>query len=224
MSKNVPSNHEPPISPADWDAIVAAAFSPDAEPHVFSDRYQKQKQKQEELLMNIGVTEISPRAVQRAAEKNFKSGYYCCEALMCTIRDEFKLDVPKEVIAMSSGMAVGAGKSGCVCGAFNGGLLALGMFFGRTEQDGPTNPKSIKCMELVHELHDWFKKANGKNAICCRVLTKEFNMGQGEHKEQCIYFTGLCAWKVAQIVCRELGIKNLDEIDEPAERRAIADI
>ena len=37
-------------------------------------------------------------------------------------------------------------------------------------------------------------------------------------------FTGLCAWKVAQIVCRELGIKNLDEIDEPAERRAIADI
>ena len=56
--------------------------------------------------MNIGVTEISPRAVQRAAEKNFKSGYYCCEALMCTIRDEFKLDVPKEVIAMSSGMAV----------------------------------------------------------------------------------------------------------------------
>ena len=53
----------------------------------------------------------------------------------------------------------------------------------------------------------------------CRVLTKEFNMGQGEHKEQCIYFTGLCAWKVAQIVCRELGIKNLDEIDEPCERR-----
>lgn len=45
MSKNVPSNHEPPISPADWDAIVAAAFSPDAEPHVFSDHYQKQKQK-----------------------------------------------------------------------------------------------------------------------------------------------------------------------------------
>ena len=119
--------------------------------------------------MNIGVTEISPRAVQQAAEKNFKGGYYCCEALMCTIRDAFKLDVPKEVIAMSSGMAVEAGKSGCVCGAFNGGLLALGMFFGRTEQDGPTNPKSIKCMELTHELHEWFKEANGKNAICCRI-------------------------------------------------------
>ena len=99
----------------------------------------------EDLKMNIGVTEISPREVQRKAEKCFKDGYYCCEALVSTIRDEFKLDVPKEVVAMASGMAVGAGKSGCVCGAFNGGILALGMFFGRTEQDGPTNPKSIKC-------------------------------------------------------------------------------
>ena len=61
--------------------------------------------------MNIGVTEISPREVQRKAEKCFKDGYYCCEALVSTIRDEFKLDVPKEVVAMASGMAVGAGKS-----------------------------------------------------------------------------------------------------------------
>ena len=52
--------------------------------------------------MNIGVTEISPREVQRKAEKCFKDGYYCCEALVSTIRDEFKLDVPKEVIAMAS--------------------------------------------------------------------------------------------------------------------------
>lgn len=169
--------------------------------------------------MNIGVTEISPRAVQRVAEKKFKDGYYCCEALMSAILDEFKLDVPKEVIAMASGMAVGAGK-----GAFNGGVLSLGMFFGRTEQDEPTNPKSVKCLELTKELHDWFKEANGKNAICCRVLTCEFDKGQGELKEQCIYFTGLCAWKIAQIVCREHGIKNLDAIDEPGHRRRIEEI
>ena len=156
--------------------------------------------------MNIGVTEISPRAVQQVAEHKFKNGYYCCEALISALRDELKLDAPEEVIAMASGMAVGAGKSGCVCGAFNGGILALGMFFGRTEQD------------------DWFKQANEKNAICCRVLTKEFDKGRGEHKEQCIFFTGLCTWKVVQILCRELGIKNLDEIDEPAPRRALAEI
>ena len=93
--------------------------------------------------MNIGVTEISPREVQRKAEKCFKDGYYCCEALVSTIRDEFKLDVPKEVIAMASGMAVGAGKSGCVCGAFNGGILALGLFFGRTERTYKSKEREV---------------------------------------------------------------------------------
>lgn len=161
--------------------------------------------------MEIRVKEVSLRKVQKDAEDNFRNGYYCCEALMATIIKDFDIDVPQEVIAMSSGMAVGLGKSGCVCGALNGGILSLGMIFGRTEQNGPTNPKSIKCMQLSNELHNWFKENNGKNAICCRVLTKEFNMGKGEHKEQCICFTGLCAWKVGEIICRELGIRNLDE-------------
>lgn len=161
--------------------------------------------------MEIRVKDVSLRKVQKDAEDNFRNGYYCCEALMATIIKDFDIDVPQEVIAMASGMAVGLGKSGCVCGALNGGVLALGMIFGRTEQNGPTNPKSIKCMQLSNELHNWFKENNGKNAICCRVLTKEFNMGKGEHKEQCIRFTGLCAWKVGDIICRELGIRNLDE-------------
>lgn len=88
----------------------------------------------------------------------------------------------------------------------------LGLFFGRTEQNGPQDPKVVKCMELTKELHSWFKEANKKNSVCCRVLTREFDMGKGEHKEQCIYFTGICAGKVAEIVIRELGLTNLDEI------------
>ncbi len=159
--------------------------------------------------MNI-KQEISVKKVTEDAENYFRSGYFCCEAVMASIRDNFELDVGKEVIAMSSGMAVGAGRSGCICGAVNGGILALGLFFGRTEPNGPKDPQVVKCMELTHELHEWFKVANGKNSTCCRVLTKEFDMGKGEHKEQCIRFTGLCAGKVAEIVARELNLKNID--------------
>ncbi len=165
-----------------------------------------------ETNVRIGVDAISPKEVQKAAEQNFRDGYYCCEALMATIRDCFKLDVSDEVIAMSSGMAVGVGRSGCICGAVNGGVLALGMLFGRTEQNGPTNPRSQAVMRMTGELHEWFKANCGKNSTCCRVLTREFDMGKGEHKEQCIRFTGLCALKTAQIICREAGIKNLDEV------------
>lgn len=159
--------------------------------------------------MNV-KNQVSINKIATDAEDYFREGYFCCEAMMASIRDNFELDVPKEVIAMSSGMAVGAGRSGCICGALNGGILALGLFFGRTEQNGPKDPRVVKCMEVTNELHGWFKEASGKNSVCCRVLTKEFDMGKGEHKEQCIDYTGLCAGKVAEIVVRELGLTNTD--------------
>ena len=164
-------------------------------------------------MMNVklGVEEISLRQVQKTAEEAFKSGFFCCEAVMDAIRQNFKINVPKEVIGMASGMAVGAGHSGCMCGALNGGILALGMIFGRTEPLGPKDPTVQQCLSYTHELHDWFKTINKKNAVCCRILTKEFDMGKGEHKNQCIYFTGLCAWKVADIIAREFRIAITDE-------------
>jgi hypothetical protein len=37
------------------------------------------------------------------------------------------------------------------------------------------------------------------------------DMGSGEHKEQCISFTGEIAEKAAEIIVRELGLTNIDE-------------
>lgn len=165
---------------------------------------------QEEGHMNI-KQEVSVKKIAEDARQNFRGGYFCCEALIASIRDNFELDIPQEVIALSSGMAVGVGKSGCLCGALNGGVMALGLFFGRTQPNGPQDPKVQKCMQLTNELHQYFKNENGKNSVCCRVLTKEFDMGKGEHKEQCIHFTGLCAKKTAEIIIRELDLINLDE-------------
>ena len=85
--------------------------------------------------------EVSISKIRKDAEDNFRNGFFCCEALMQAIRDNFELDVPPEVIAMSSGMAVGVGRSGCLCGALNGGVLALGLFFGRTEPRAPRTPR-----------------------------------------------------------------------------------
>lgn len=130
------------------------------------------------------------------------------------MRSNFELDLPEEIIAMASGFPVGIGRSKCLCGAVSGGVMALGIFFGRTRQG---DPKVEKNLEVSKELHDWFKESNGKNALCCRILTKEFDMGRGEHKEQCIRFTGMVAKKVAEIVVREYGLTNTDELESAEE-------
>ena len=73
---------------------------------------------------------------------------------MAAMRENFELEVPEDVIGMASAMSVGAGRSGCMCGALNGGILALGMFFGRTEPRGPKDPEVNKCMSYSNELHN----------------------------------------------------------------------
>ncbi len=160
--------------------------------------------------MNV-CKEVSLKKIREEAEELFRGGFFCSEAVVSAIRSNFELDIPEEVIAMASGFPVGIGRSKCLCGAVSGGVMALGIFFGRTKQG---DKKVEKNLELSKELHDYFKVSNGKNALCCRILTKEFDMSQGEHKEQCIYFTGLVAEKVAEIVVRELNLVNIDNKKE----------
>ena len=152
--------------------------------------------------------EVSIKKITKDAEDLFRGGFFCSEAVVSAIRSNFELDVPEEVIAMASGFPVGIGRSKCLCGAVSGGVMAIGLIFGRTVQK---DPQVEQTLALAKELHDWFKEANGKNALCCRILTKEFDMGAGEHKEQCIRFTGMVAGKVAEMIVREKGLKNIDE-------------
>lgn len=157
--------------------------------------------------MNL-KNEVSVAKITKDAEDLFRGGFFCSEAVVSAIRSNFELDVPEEVIAMASGFPIGIGRSKCLCGAVSGGVMAIGLIFGRTVQK---DPQVEQTLALSKELHDWFKEANGKNALCCRILTKEFDMGAGEHKEQCIRFTGMVAGKVAEMIIREKGLKNIDE-------------
>lgn len=152
------------------------------------------------------VSKVSIKKVRNDAEELFRKGdFFCSEAIVSSIKNNFELDMPDEMIAMASGFPVGIGKSKCVCGAVSGGVLCLGYFFGRTKGG---DPKVQKTLELANELQASFKKNHG--CLCCSVHTKGMDMGSGEHKTQCISFTGEIAQKAAEIIVRELKIENID--------------
>lgn len=152
-------------------------------------------------------TEVSIKKIREDAEELFRRGdFYCSEALTYSFKQNFDLDMPDEMVAMASGFPIGIGKSKCVCGAVSGGILTLGYFFGRTK---PGDPKVQKTLELANELQQSFK--NNHSVLCCKVHTAGMDMASGEHKAQCIAFTGEVAEALAKIVVRELNITNLDE-------------
>jgi len=150
--------------------------------------------------------EISVNEVKEKAEKLYRNGFSCSESVVNAIYECFDLDVSHDIVAMASGFSAGMGKSGCACGALSGGIMILGLLFGRTN----VNSDASKSHELANELHDHFKNATGKKVVCCRILTRGFDLSKGEQKEQCTGFVGLIAHKVAEQVIREYKLKNLD--------------
>ncbi|MEG0068392.1 C-GCAxxG-C-C family protein [Cetobacterium sp.] len=152
------------------------------------------------------VKEVSINKIKNDAEELYRKGdFFCSEAIVASIRENFELDMPEEMIAMASGFPVGIGRSKCLCGAISGGVMCLGYFFGRTKGgDSQVN----KTLELANELQAEFRKNH--KVLCCSVHTKGMDMGSGEHKNQCVAFTGEVAETAAKIIVRELGLKNID--------------
>ncbi|MCF8017875.1 MAG: C-GCAxxG-C-C family protein [Vallitaleaceae bacterium] len=146
-------------------------------------------------------TQIDLDKIRTTAENYYRNGdFYCSEAIVKTIKDEFQLSVSDDIIAAASGFPVGMGNSGCSCGAVVGGIMTLGLVFGRTEAK---DKKVVKTMKLANELHETFRKKH--KTLCCRVLTKGMRLGSRKHMDQCISFTGEVAEEVAKIIVRESG-------------------
>lgn len=152
------------------------------------------------------VKEVSLEKVCKDAEELFQSGgFYCSEAVVASLQKNIDPNMPDALIAAASGFPVGVGRSKCICGAVSGGVIGIGYFFGRTTPSNPGDSKSVQSLQLANELQESFR-SNHRGVLCCSVHTKGMDMGSGEHKEQCVSFTGEMAAKTAEIVARELGI------------------
>lgn len=144
--------------------------------------------------------EVNLDKIRTVAEEYYRSGdFYCSEAIVKVIKDEFELEISDDIIAAASGFPVGIGGSGCSCGAVSGGIMSLGMFFGRTKAK---DEKVNHTMSLANELHENFRSRH--NSLCCRALTEGMELGSPAHMEQCIAYTGEVAVETTKIILREL--------------------
>lgn len=140
--------------------------------------------------------DVDLERIRKIAEDYYRNGdFYCSEAVVKTIMDEFQIDVSEDVIKMASGFPVGMGGMGCTCGALTGGVMAIGLVYGRSQGK---DPKVNKAMELSAKLYQIFCERH--KVSCCKVLTRGMEKGSPEHMEQCIAFTGEMAYEAAKII------------------------
>ncbi len=140
--------------------------------------------------------DVDLEKIRKIAEDYYRNGdFYCSEAVVKTIIDEFQIDVSEDFIKMASGFPVGMGGMGCTCGALTGGVMAIGLVYGRSQGK---DPKVNKAMELSAKLYQIFCERH--KVSCCKVLTRGMEKGSPEHMEQCIAFTGEMAYEAAKII------------------------
>lgn len=146
--------------------------------------------------MDISAPGFAAEARAKAEAWYAQKAFYCSEAVLRAILELTGRD--PALTALASGFAAGMGGAGCACGAEVGGVIALGLFFGRTE---PGDPRVDACMRMAKELHDGFRDRH--KALCCRILNKGVVHGSPEQRALCVKRTGDAAELTARILARE---------------------
>lgn len=119
------------------------------------------------------------------AEMLFRSGkFFCSEAVLYVINKHLGHPIPESAVRVASGFPIGIGKTGCVCGALSGGVMALGLKYGRSKP----GDEAPKILALSRKLTERFKTRFAHT--CCREITKAVEFASQDRREKCIAITG----------------------------------
>lgn len=92
-----------------------------------------------------------------------------------------------ELLAATAGFSCGIGRSGCLCGAITGGVMALGM-----------NWRADRSAELMAAFKEAFQ------TTCCRALSKNYLWGSAEQRDNCRSITVTTAGLVERLLQQDI--------------------
>ena len=117
------------------------------------------------------------------AVAKFLGGYNCAQSIVYAFSDDLRVD-KSLALKIACGFGAGMGRKQEVCGAVSGGIMVIGLKYGRGEND------ERKIMDLayvkVRALMDRFSEKHG--TFICRKLVGECELttdeGQKMYKER----------------------------------------
>lgn len=177
------------------------------------------------------------RVVERAVEENYELGMNCAERTLAPIYQGFEkwAGFSKEIIRLSSGFGGGGASTGYgLCGAVTGGLMGLGIFWGRVDPMDFFRTVGLNSVEEALEnpmrrdefyrIYNFYMKEfeSSFGSVICADLIKDYLDSRGfyildprleeERKALCKRFTTWSASKVAQLILegQEKGIQHME--------------
>ena len=142
------------------------------------------------------------KAISERAAKCFESDFNCAESVLMSLAE--LIGVKSELIPkIATPFGGGIGRRGSVCGALTGGIIAIGLKFGRSEpKDTERKEESYK---KALELFKRFEKKFG-SALCYDLIRLDLTTPEGRKRikavrlEKCISFVRSAARNAAQLM------------------------
>lgn len=189
--------------------------------------------------MNVETTKSEKELleeIEKRAHMYAKEYHSCSQCTLLTIQEMF--DLPGEdVLKAATGFAGGIGRMGSVCGAVLGGVMALGLFYGR-DRETMKHPDAevraqrrgeieLKIGTLIKKLCAKFDQEYG-SIICNDIETKIFGRSfdkwnpddrkekerLGGHDDKCPKVVGKATRWVAELILEEQSRNSLLKSDE----------
>ena len=114
-------------------------------------------------MASEGRSSMNHDAIQRSKD-GFESGYFCAESVLMAVAENRGVSC-KLIPRIATGFCSGLARTGGLCGAVGGAILALGMVAGRDSADESVDP----VYGLVREVLDEFEAEFGSTT--CLGLT-----------------------------------------------------
>lgn len=148
--------------------------------------------------------------IAKTAEDRFGAGrLLCAESVLLTVADEVGI-ISSMIPRIATGFCSGMADTGGMCGAVAGGIMALGMLYGRDDAE----QQYKKVYAMVQRFKGAFEAEFG--SIKCMTLTGcDFSTEKGRRLfqekgmlEKCRVFTGRAASLVTEIIFQGTASKH----------------
>jgi C_GCAxxG_C_C family probable redox protein len=140
------------------------------------------------------------QAAQRSGEL-FEQGFCCAESVLQAIAES--RDIHSELIPrIATGLCGGISRTGGICGAVGGGVLAISMITGRSSADASREENHRLIRAFLSEFEAQFGSTNCEKLMGCRLDTPEGRQFFKENnlREKCRIFTREAAKMAASAI------------------------
>ncbi len=139
--------------------------------------------------------EVATLIGERARNLFLSRQMYCSEAVLVTLNQALGGSLEKyQALALAAPFSEGVGKSGCMCGALGGALMAIGLFIGGTSpvRRRATVQRASSCLMKS------FKVRFGSS--CCRVLSRKSAIDSKSRFDHCSELTAQAAALATEVI------------------------